>query len=241
MNSIKSGMIVSYSIQYVLMILGTVIFIFPLVWMVLRSLMGLADIYTIPPIIIPTDFTIKAYFEIWAIKPFEIFFKNSFIVVFFTIIGCTLSSSLCAFGFARLRFPLRNTIFGIVLATMMLPGAVTLIPVYVLFSKMGWINTLLPLTVPAFFGGGAFNIFLLRQFFLGIPRDFDEAARIDGASTWGIYWQIMLPLSIPALTVVAVFSFRASWDDFLGPLIYLNSEEKFTLPLGLLSMSPPNT
>ncbi|MBP1991741.1 carbohydrate ABC transporter permease [Paenibacillus eucommiae] len=238
MKSIRNTRMMSYGIQYVLMIFGAVIFMFPLVWMVSRSLMGLADLYTLPPRIFPSESTLQAYREIWDIKPFGLFFKNTVIIVVWTVLGGTISSALCAFGFARLRFPLRNLIFGIVLTTMMLPGAVTMIPVYVLFSKLGWVNSLLPLIVPSFFGGGAFNIFLLRQFFATIPKDFDEAARMDGASTWAIFWRICLPLCVPAITVVAVFAFKGAWDDFMGPLIYLNSEEKFTLALGLFSLSP---
>jgi multiple sugar transport system permease protein len=238
MGSMKAQRMFSCSIQYFLMVSGATIFMFPLIWMVSKSLMGLNELYTVPPIIFPRDVTFQAYWEIWQIKPFHLFIKNTLIVVFFTVMGATLSSALCAYGFARLRFAGRDAVFGIVLATMMLPAAVTMIPVYILFSKLNWINTLLPLTVPAFFGGGAFNIFLLRQFFQSVPRDFDEAARIDGANTWGIFWRIAMPLCKPALTVVAVLSFKAAWDDFLAPLIYLNSEEKFTMALGLLSLSP---
>jgi len=238
MQSIRRARFVSYGLQYVLMSLGALIFMFPLIWMVSRSLMGLADLYTLPPLIFPTEPSFSAYREIWDLKPFGLFFKNTLIVVLWTVFGATLSSALCAFGFTRLQFPFRNFIFGAVLATMMLPAAVTMIPVYVLFSKIGWVNSLLPLIVPSFFGGGAFNIFLLRQFFSTIPKDFDEAARMDGASTWVIFWKICMPLCFPALTVVAVFAFKGAWDDFMGPLIYLNSEEKFTLALGLFSLSP---
>ncbi|WP_179215820.1 carbohydrate ABC transporter permease [Paenibacillus sp. MY03] len=238
MKSIRSRITLSFVLQYACMSLGALVFMFPLVWMVSRSFMGLADLYTHPPLIFPTQVSFQAYSEIWSIKPFLLYFKNTMIVVLFTVIGAALTSAICAFGFARLNFPGRNMIFGMVLATMMLPAAVTIIPLYVLFSNLGWINTLYPLTVPAFFGGGAFNIFLLRQFFASLPRDFDEAARVDGSSTWTIFWRICMPLCAPALTVVMVLAFKGAWDDFMGPLIYLNSEDKFTLALGLLSISP---
>jgi ABC-type glycerol-3-phosphate transport system permease component len=154
------------------------------------------------------------------------------VVIFFTLIGAFFSNTLVAFGFARLRGRGRNLLFVLCLATLMLPQHVTLIPVYVLFSKLGWIDTYLPLIVPAFLGS-PFWIFMLRQFFMTLPLELDEAARIDGASTWQIYWQILLPLSKPALTTMVIFVFLETWRDFFLPLIYLNSQEKFTLAIGL--------
>jgi multiple sugar transport system permease protein len=149
------------------------------------------------------------------------------------MIGVLFSASLAGFGFARMRFPGRGPLFILVLATMMLPEIVTQIPSYLLFRTVGWIDTFLPLIVPAFLGGGAFNIFLCRQFFLSIPVELDEAARIDGASTWQIYTRVILPLSQPVLATVAVFTFMNNWNAFLGPLIYLNSLENMTLAVGL--------
>lgn len=223
---------------HVVLILLALVFLFPLIWMIAKSLMGLDDLYKVPPILFPTQVVTDAYADIWKIRPFFSYIQNTGIVVFFHVLGATLSSALCAYGFARLRFPMRNFIFGVVLATMMLPGAVTMIPVYVLFSKLEWTNSLLPLIIPSFFGGGAFNIFLLRQFFATIPHDFDEAAKMDGATIWDIFWRISLPLSKSALTVVAIGSFMGSWNDFMGPLIYLNDEKNFTLALGLYALSP---
>jgi ABC-type glycerol-3-phosphate transport system permease component len=147
--------------------------------------------------------------------------------------GQVFSAALVAFGFARIKFPGKTPLFIILISTMMIPFQVTMIPTFLLFASLGWINTYLPLIVPAFFGGGAFFIFLLRQFFMTIPRDLDEAAIIDGCGSFGIFWRIMLPLSKPALTTVAVFSFIAHWNDFLGPLIYLNSPKMYTLAVGL--------
>lgn len=165
--------------------------------------------------------------------PFDLFLYNTLTITILCVIGQTLSASLVAFAFARLRFPYRNALFLLVLSTMMLPPQVTMIPTFILFTKFGWIDSLKPLIVPAFFGGGAFFIFLLRQFFLTIPRELEEAARLDGCNTLGVYWHVALPLSKPALTTVALFSFIAHWNDFLGPLIYTQSMEKKTLALGL--------
>jgi ABC-type glycerol-3-phosphate transport system permease component len=155
-------------------------------------------------------------------------------IVLLNEIAVVGSASLCAYGFARIDFPGRGFWFAIVLSTMMLPGVVLLIPTFVIFSRIGWVNTYLPLTVPAFFGGGAFNIFLLRQFFRSLPPELADAARIDGCSEFGIYWRIMLPLAKPALATVAVFTFIAAWNDYMGPLLYLSKDpNKYTVALGL--------
>jgi multiple sugar transport system permease protein len=163
---------------------------------------------------------------------FATFFRNTLIIAVLTTVGTLLSSSLVAFGFSRLQFPGRDRLFVLLLATMMLPSIVTLIPSYIGFRYLHWIDTLYPLIVPAFFGG-AFNIFLLRQFFLTLPRELDEAARLDGASYFQIYWNILLPLCRPALVTVGLFAFIYAWKDLMAPLIYLNSPENQTLELGL--------
>jgi multiple sugar transport system permease protein len=176
------------------------------------------------------------YVRAWTIEgtgvTFAVFFKNTLTIALLTTLGTTLSSSLVAFGFARLRFPGRDRLFVLLLATMMLPGIVTMIPSYIGFRYLHWIDTLYPLVVPAYFAG-AFNVFLLRQFFLTLPRELDEAARIDGATYFQVYWRVLLPLTKPALVTVALFSFIGHWKDLMGPLIYLNSTEKQTLELGL--------
>jgi ABC-type glycerol-3-phosphate transport system permease component len=164
--------------------------------------------------------------------PFVTFFLNSCVVTGLSVVGTLLSCSMAAYAFARLRAPDRTILFIILLATMMLPGEVSLVSTYLLFRGLGWLDTFKPLIVPAFFGA-PFYIFLLRQFFLTIPRELDEAARIDGAGYACVYWRIVLPLSKPGLITVAVFTFFASWSDFLSPLIYLNSTEKYTLAVGL--------
>ena len=165
--------------------------------------------------------------------PFGRYALNTLIITLFSMVGVLLTSSLAAYGFARLRFPGRDVIFMVLLSTLMLPYAVIMIPQYIMFKYLGWIDTYLPLIVPNWFGGGVFNIFLLRQFFRTIPVDLSEAARIDGASELRIYWQIMLPLAGPALAVVAIFTFINTWNDFLGPLIYLSSQTNYTIALGL--------
>lgn len=162
-----------------------------------------------------------------------VFLGNTLWLSAFTIIGTLLSSSLVAFSFARLRWPGRDLLFVMLLATMMIPGAVTMMPLFLIFRSFGWIDSLRPLWVPAFFGGGAFNIFLLRQFFLTIPNDLEEAARIDGCSYFGIYWRIMLPLIKPALAAITIMTFMASWNNFMGPLIYVSSPTRMPLAYAL--------
>lgn len=173
------------------------------------------------------------YAETWRTVPFATFAKNTITLAVLVVIGVTLSSSLVAFSFARIPFPARDALFGLMLSTMMLPGIVTMVPGYILFKELGWIDTLRPMWVPAFFGGGAFNVFLLRQFFLTIPKELDEAAVVDGATWAQIYWRVLMPLSGPALTTVALFAFIGAWKDFMGPLIFINSLERQTLELGL--------
>ena len=176
------------------------------------------------------------YVRTWTIEGTEVtfatFFKNTIVIAVLSTLGTVLSSSLVAFGFARLRFPGRDRLFVLLLATMMLPGIVTMIPSYIGFRYLHWIDTFYPLIVPAFFGG-AFNVFLMRQFFMTLPRELDEAARLDGASYFQIYSRVLLPLTRPALVTVGLFSFIGHWKDLMGPLIYLNSTENQTLELGL--------
>ncbi len=175
----------------------------------------------------------RNYLLAWRALPFTTFLRNTIIITLSAVLGQLISTSLVAYAFARLRWPGRDALFIVVLATMMLPGQVTMIPVYLIFRQLHWIDTLLPLIVPAWLGGSAVYIFLLRQFFLTIPLELEEAARIDGASSFAIYWRIMLPLSKPILATIAVFAFIANWNDFMTPLIYLNSTDHMTLALGL--------
>jgi len=174
----------------------------------------------------------KFLFWKYKVPMFLVYLRNTLTVAILGVIGTTLSSALAAYGFARISWPGRDTVFVIALSTMMVPFAVTMVPLYGVFRALGWIGTLKPLWVPAFFGS-AFNIFLLRQFFRTIPQDISEAARIDGCSEFGIFWRIILPLSKPALAVVALFHFMWAWNDFMGPLIFLTRQETYTLSLGL--------
>ena len=200
--------------------------------MISSSLKPNYQIFEVPPRWIPNPPQWENYSEALTTLPFDRYMVNTAIITALTIVGHVLSCTLIAYAFARLRAPGRDVLFLVVLATMMLPYPVTMVPLYVLFKQLGWINTFLPLTVPAFFGS-AFYIFLLRQFFLTIPPDFEDAAIIDGANTLQILWRVILPLSMPALATVAIFTFQAAWNDFLAPLIYLQKPELYTVTLGL--------
>ena len=208
------------------------LFLIPFLWMISSSLKPNYQIFAVPPQWIPNPPQWNNYTEALTTLPFDRYMVNTAIITGLTIVGHVLSCTLIAYAFARLRAPGRDVLFLVVLATMMLPYPVTMVPLYVLFKQLGWINTFLPLTVPAFFGS-AFYIFLLRQFFLTIPPDFEDAATIDGANTLQILWRVILPLSMPAVATVAIFTFQASWNDFLAPLIYLQKPDLYTVTLGL--------
>lgn len=223
------GMLVIYLITVVL----AVIFIFPFFWTVSSSLKTPSELFQFPPTMLPAVPQWVNYATVLTTVPFLRWVLNSFFVVFASTLGTVITSSVVAYSFARFEYRGRDVIFMITLGTMMLPSQVTLIPQFVLFNAFGWINTLYPLWVPFWFGGAAFYIFLLRQFFLSLPSDLDEAAVIDGASYLQVYWTILMPLCKPALATVAIISFISGWNDFLAPLIYLNSPEKFTVALGL--------
>jgi multiple sugar transport system permease protein len=209
------------------------VFLFPTLWMISTSLKEAGQIFEYPPQLIPSPIRWSNYPEAIQKFPFFLYLRNTVFITFLATVGTALSSALVAFGFARRRFPEREWLFGVLLSTMMLPSIVTLIPTFVLFTKLGWVNTFLPLTVPAYFGGGAFNIFLLRQFYLTLPYDYDEAAYIDGASSLRVWWEIILPFSKAPIAVIIVFAILANWNDFMGPLIYMNQPNMRTLALGL--------
>lgn len=210
-----------------------IIFMLPFFWTVSSAFKPVAELYLFPPTWIPHKWQPENFVTIWQVVPFARWTMNSTLVAMLNIVAEVFAAAAVAYGFSRFQFVGRNFLFVVLLSTMMLPIYVTIIPRFLIFKTLGWIDTLTPLIVPAFFGGGAFNIFLLRQFFMTIPRDFDEAAYVDGASSLTIFTSIILPLSKPALSTVAIFSFLASWNNFLEPLIYLNTAAKFTLPLGL--------
>lgn len=219
-------------ILYFLIISGLIIIMIPLAWQISTALKSPGVIFNYPPEWIPHPIMWHNFIDSLSVMPFAIFYKNTIIICSLVIIGHSLSCSLVAFSFARLKFPGRDILFLATLATMLLPSQVTIIPRFLIFRYLNWIDTLKPLIVPAFFGS-AFYIFLLRQFFMTIPLDMDNAARIDGCSSWGIFWKMILPLSKPVLGVLAIFSFMGNWNDFMDPLIYLSSEENFTVALGL--------
>ncbi len=213
-----------------LLLIGS-LFVIPFLWMLVTSLKAQQDVFN--PNWIPSPIRWENYRESLTSLPFDVYFRNTAIITILSVLGSVLSSSLVAYSFARLRWPGRDFWFAVVLATMILPGIVTLIPQYILFAKIGWVDTFLPLIVPTWLGGNAFYIFLLRQFFRGIPTELSEAARIDGAGELRIWWQIFMPLCRPALAAITIFSFNGAWDDYVNPLIYLHSEKLYTLQLGL--------
>ena len=217
---------------YLLVLVGAVWFVLPLLWMVTSSFKDKAEIFQYPPVLLPWPLRWQNYTDLFAAWPFWTYLRNTLIVTVPSVLGQVISSSLVAYGFARVRWPGRNIVFLIVLGTLMLPFQVTLIPLYIIFRQLGWIGTFAPLIVPNFFGS-AFDIFLLRQFFMGIPGELTDAARVDGCGHLRIYWRIVLPLAKPALAAVALFEFLYNWNDFLGPLIYLQDNSLYTLSLGL--------
>lgn len=218
---------------YIALFFITIAFMTPFLWMVRSSVMSLGQIFEIPPVWIPDPIKWDNFSRAMTTLPFATYFKNTLIIVVFGVLGTTLSSTISAFGFSRIQWPGRDIVFGILLSALFLPGAVTLIPLFLGWQRLGFYDTFVPLVLPSYFGGGIFSVFLLRQFFMSIPRDFDEAAVVDGAGYFQIYWHIILPLSRSAVIVVALFSFLFFWNDFFNPLIYLKSSDNFTLALGL--------
>ncbi len=218
--------------KVILLIIFSVTFILPLFWLVSTALKTPEQVYAYPLIWIPHPVRLLNFPEAWSVAPFGHFLVNSLITTLIPMAGEVFISSLVAYSFARLRWPGRDKVFALCLATMMMPWVVTFIPVFIEFSQLGWVNTFLPLIVPALFGN-AFYIFLIRQFMLTLPKEMEEAARMDGANTLQIFTQVVLPLITPALTTVAIFSFMSHWNDYLGPMIYLHAPELKTLILGL--------
>lgn len=218
-------------IQIILLSAVTLMLI-PLAWTLSTSLKPPGEVFDFPPKWIPSRILWSNYIEATTAINFFQYLWNSVVITGLSIVGKVISITLVAFSFARLRWWGRNTLFLIMLATMMLPPHVTLIPQFILFKYLNWINTFKPLIVPAFFGG-PWLTFLVRQFLMTLPRDLDDAARIDGCSSFGLYWRIIMPLAKPAILIIIIFVFNGTWNEFLMPLIYLQSQEKFTLALGL--------
>jgi multiple sugar transport system permease protein len=221
-------------VAHVLLIGASIAMLYPLLWMLSASFRPENEIFSSTSIW-PSEWSLDSYFRGWNSMrvSFSVFFLNSFVIAILCVIGNLITCSLAAYAFARLRFAGRNFWFALMLMTLMLPYQVVLIPQYVLFLNLGWVDTILPLVAPKFLAVDAFFIFLMVQFFRGIPRELDEAAQMDGCSPWRIYWKIMLPLSIPVMTTAAIFTFIWTWDDFFAPLIYLNEMRQYTVMLGL--------
>lgn len=228
----RLGQLVRPSGLYALLIALGVVFGFPFYWLVIGSLKDQTQYNQFPPTWIPNPVDFGNYSTLFQLLPFGQFILNSAIITIFVVIGTTASSALVGYAFARLRAPGRNILFGLLLATIILPSEITIVPTFILFAKLQWINTFRPLIVPAFFGD-AFSIFLVRQFFQSIPRDLDEAAMLDGAGYFRIFWNIFIPNSWPVLATVAIFAFINTWSDFFTPLIYLNNLDKMTAAVGL--------
>ena len=232
MPSVTTSKKIKKGIIYAVLGAGSAIFILPLFWQISTSLKVSEQLFVFPPIWIPDPIAWENYPRAMTMVPFGVYFINSSIVTSLSVMGRIVSASIIAYSFARLRWPGRDFFFIIVLATLMIPFQVLMIPLFLIFRRIGWINTFKPMIVPTWFGG-AFFIFLLRQFFKTVPFELSDAARIDGCSELGIFLKIILPLAKPALAVVALFEFFWTWNDFISPLIYLNSQEKYTVAIGL--------
>ena len=229
----KKNSNITNTLIYIVLITGAAASIFPFYWMLRTAVVSAGSIFSPDIQILPPEFKLDNFKDAMTAQPFARYFLNTVIITGINIIGVLLTSSLCAYGFSRLDWPGRNKVFGVMLTALMLPYSVLMIPHFIGWSFLGLTDTFAPITIPAFFGGGLFNIFLLRQFFMGIPREMDEAAFVDGANHLKIYWSIILPLSKQSLIVVGLFTFLNNWNDYLAPMIYISSEKRFTLMLGL--------
>ncbi|MHB0875865.1 MAG: carbohydrate ABC transporter permease [Anaerolineae bacterium] len=216
---------------------GALASLVPLLWTLSSSLKNTIQVFAYPPVWLPRPMLWGNYLRALQSLPFPLFFRNSVVVSALSVTGTVLSASIVAFGFARLRAPGSRLLFAMVIGSMLLPGQVTMIPTYILFKELHWLNTFKALVVPHFLGGGAFSIFLLRQFFMTLPNELDDAAKLDGANVYRTFWNVILPLSKPALATVVIFAFINSWTDFFGPLIYLSDMKRFTAALGLAVMA----
>lgn len=239
--TLRAKRIASRTVFHLLVCLFGFIMLYPLLWMVMSSFKEKAMIFRDAHSLIPNPFTAESYVRGWkgfGGIGFGVFFKNSFFVTICVVIGQVASSAVIAYGFARIRFRFRNIWFAMMMLTMILPSQVVMIPQFILFNNLGWVGTYLPLIVPAFLGSGFF-VFLNMQFISGIPQEMDEAARIDGCSTYSIFTRIVLPLCIPALVTTALFSFMWTWDNFFGSLLYLNNPRMYTVAIALKNFADP--
>lgn len=228
----KISDLVKSILSHSILIVGSFFFVVPLLFMVSTSLKATRQIAKFPPELIPNPFIWGNYPDVFIYAPFFKYLLNTLFIIIPTVFGAAVVSALAAYAFARMRAPGKNFVFMVLLATMMLPGVVTMIPTYILFAKLGWIGSFKPLIVPALFGN-AFFIFLMRQFFTTIPKELEDAALIDGCNRWTIFWTIILPLAKPIMATVTIFAFMNGWNEYFGPLIYLGEKSQYTLALGL--------
>ena len=231
MKKKKSSAVLRRVLLYIVLILIAVIMVVPFLWMLSTSLKTQYDAVKIPPVWIPDPPRWENYVKLFTEQPMFQFMLNPIKIVFFVVLGQLFFSSLAAYSFARISFKGRNVVFFFYIATLMVPGQVTMIPTYLMFAKAGLTDNHLALILPAFFS--AFGVFLLRQFFMSLPRELEEAAEIDGCNPFMTYWRIMLPLVVPAMLTLGVFTLMNTWNDYMGPLIYLSSPEKYTMTLGI--------
>lgn len=220
-------------LSYAICVFLAIVFSVPTYWALTSSFKTVAEIQQLPPVWIPETWHWENYTRVWELVPFGRFFLNTAFVTLAAGIGQVITAALVGYGFARFRFRGREVLFLLILGTIMFPTELTIIPTFIMFKEIGWIDTFWPLIVPYWFGGGAFFIFLFRQFFRTIPEELLEAARLDGAGYWRVFWQMVAPLSKPAFASAAIISFLSHWNDFFNPLIFLSSPEKFTLSLGI--------
>lgn len=232
-KTIQQQRLIGKVILYAVLLLLSVVFIAPFIWMIITSLKTQQEIYRFPPTLIPRELCLENYKLAVTEMPFMRYFMNTAIITILVMVGIASSSSIVAYSMSKINWRGKKYIFPVIIGTMMIPSQVTMIPMYILYTRLHMVGTILPLTLPYFFGGGAYYIFLLRQFFNTIPNSLLESARIDGAGHFTIFSKIMLPLCKPALTSVAIFAFMFTWSDFMGPLLYLNKQTQYTLSLGL--------
>ena len=230
---VNQARIVAAFLTYLILSFAAILYAVPFAWLIANSFKTPAQIFKVPLEWIPRPFVLSNYVDSWNAQPFALYYANSVVVTVFSILGALVSCTLAGYGFARLEFAGRRLIFMAVIGVMILPAQVTIIPRFLIFKNLGMLNTRWPLIIP-FLLAPPFFIFLLRQFFASIPNELEDAATIDGCSTFGILWRIITPVSKPALTSVAIFVFRNTWNDFFNPLLYLTSKKKFTVPLGLM-------
>jgi multiple sugar transport system permease protein len=223
-----------YMLKYVLLTVVSLMILAPFLWMVSTSLKDFSQIFMFPPQWLPSPIAWKNYVDLFANQPFHLYLFNSLYIGVVVTAGTCLFAALAGYAFAKIHFPLKNLIFLILLSSMMIPTEVTAIPLFIWLSKFGLVNTHFPLIVPPMLGaGGMFGVFLCRQFFITIPNDLDEAAKIDGCTPWGTFLRVVLPLAAPALATLSIFTFLHSWNEFFEPLVYLSSSRLYTIPLAL--------